>query len=249
MRMKNKEQYTVKYCRGFVVFLPALLFLVLLLSSYHPGPAMAQSLAKSFGGFSQNSNEPINIQADSLEVVDDKKIAVFDGSVKVTQGRFEMVSKRLKVTYSGDLGGTKKSEQARGIRYIDATGKVIIKTPDEQSATSDWAKFDVAARIVTIGGNVVLSQGSNVMKGDKLVIDLNTGRSKFHSGVNGRFNSEQNRQNSAKKSRITGVFLPGKANGAMPFGGSPSGRTGSVKNSKNTTTSDSLPALPWKKNK
>ena len=172
--------------------------------------AQAQKLADSFAGFSQKSNEPISIEADSLEVLDDKKFAIFKGNVKATQGKFQLVAKKLKVTYTGGVGSKKDGKKnAQGIERIDATGKVAIATPDNQSATSDWAKFDVLNKIVTIGGNVVLSQGGNVMRGSKLVIDLNTGRSKFHS---------TSKATNGKRPRITGVFMPGKSKGMKNFG-------------------------------
>lgn len=201
--------------------------------------ARAQSIADSFGGFSKKNNDPINIEADTLEVVDDKNFAVFSGNVKASQGTFVLRSKKLKVTYSRGKGRKDKSEKAaaKGIKFIDATGKVAISTPDHQSATSDWAKFDVMSRIITIGGNVVLSQGGNVMKGDKLVIDLNTGRSKFHA------TSKSTGSRKGKRPRITGVFMPGSNKSKKIFGrlknnkGSPKKKNGSLNKS----------SLPWQK--
>ena len=73
----------------------------------------AQSIAESFGGFSKKNNEPIKIEADALEVLDDKKIAIFTGNVKVVQGKFQLVSKKLKVTYSGGAGGKRKNLKRR----------------------------------------------------------------------------------------------------------------------------------------
>lgn len=197
----------------------------------------AQSIAESFGGFSKKNNEPIKIEADTLEVLDDKKIAIFSGNVKVVQGKFQLVSKKLKVTYSGGVGGKNKKEAA-GIKQIDATGKVAINTPDNQSATSDWAKFDVLAKIVTIGGNVVLSQSGNVMRGDTLVIDLNTGRSKFHS------TTKASGQKPGKRPRISGVFFPGKNKQKKLGGGSVSKKSGPA----NKTIPNQKPPLPWQKN-
>ncbi len=173
--------------------------------------AHAQSIADSFGGFSKKNNQPINIEADSLEVLDDKKIAVFSGNVKVKQGGFRLIAKKLKVTYSGGTSAKGKASRPSGIKRIDASGKVAITTPDKQTATADWAKFDVLAKIVTIGGNVVLSQSGNVMKGDTLVIDLNTGRSKFRS------TSKNIKGTPGKRPRISGVFFPGKNKGKNPF--------------------------------
>lgn len=227
--IKNISVFTPVWILSAVFILP--------LSITMTSAAKAQSIADSFGGFSKKNNEPINIEADSLEVLDDKKFAIFSGNVKVRQGKFHLASKKLKVTYSGGIGGDNKKQETRGIKYIDATGKVAISTPDNQSATSKWAKFDVLNKIVTIGGDVVLSQGGNVMRGDKLVIDLNTGRSKFFSSTTA------SKGKKGKRPRITGVFLPGKTKGKNPFGGATSKK---AKNKK-PATGTQKPPLPWQK--
>jgi lipopolysaccharide export system protein LptA len=73
---------------------------------------------------------------------------------------------------SGSSGGTQ-------ITKILAKGDVVITSENDQTTTSDWALYDVPAQLVTVGGNVVLTQGQNVLKGDRLVIDLKTGESRF----------------------------------------------------------------------
>ncbi len=56
---------------------------------------------------------------------------------------------------------------------------------------------------MTIGGNVVLSQGDNVIKGDELVIDLTTNKSRF-----------VNRGDASTRKRVRGLFMP-KQSGAQ----------------------------------
>jgi len=67
------------------------------------------------------------------------------------------------------------------INKIEARGDVVITSEDDQTTTSDWAVYDVTAQRVTVGGNVVLSQGQNVLKGNRLIIDLRTGESRFEN--------------------------------------------------------------------
>src|SRR5581483_8314953 len=58
-------------------------------------------------GFSQNRDQPIQIEAASLEMRDKKKEATFSGNVKVVQGDTTMTSKTLVVFYeSKDAGAT-----------------------------------------------------------------------------------------------------------------------------------------------
>ena len=86
------------------------------------------------------------------------------------------------------------------ISKIEAKGEVVITSDQDQTTTSDWALYDVPAQLVTVGGNVVLMQGKNVLKGDRLVIDLKTGESRF-----------ENTGNTAAGGRIRALFMPKEA--------------------------------------
>ena len=142
------------------------------------GPLAAQSINQNIAGFSRDSNAPIDIESDTLEVQDSQKLAIFRGNVKAVQADMTLRSKELHVKYSGGQGAQGAGNRITTIR---AKGKVVITTKDDQTATSDWALFDVKSQTVTISGNVVLSQGKNVIKGDRLVIDLKTNRSRFEN--------------------------------------------------------------------
>ena len=188
------------------------LALAVLIAPLIPAAALAQNVGSSFGGFSGSSNEPIDIEADELEVLDGEKIAIFSGNVRAKQGRMTMRSKLLKVKYAGEpagaenrdtrkvsTGGKKKSGGSQ-ITSIRAEGKVLIESGDDQTATSDWALFDVIKQTVTLGGDVVLSQDGNVLKGDRLIIDLKTNRSRIVNLGNG-----------TKRQRVRGLFIPKKS--------------------------------------
>lgn len=176
---------------------------MLMLLQPTPPAAWAQSVAATFGGFSSSSNAPINIEADMLEVQDANKIAIFSGNVIAVQGKMTMRSKWLKVKYASDqdAAGDNKSGGSQ-ITSITAEGKVLIESGDNQTATSDRAFFDVIQQTVTITGNVVLSQGGNVIKGNHLIIDLKTNRSRF-----------VNRDGTSKRQRVRGLFMPRKSAG------------------------------------
>src|SRR6185295_9739654 len=65
------------------------------------GDALAQGamsgVPNAMQGFSQNRDQPIQIEAASLEMRDKKKEATFAGNVKVVQGDTTMTSKSLVV--------------------------------------------------------------------------------------------------------------------------------------------------------
>ncbi|RME94068.1 MAG: LPS ABC transporter substrate-binding protein LptA, partial [Alphaproteobacteria bacterium] len=160
-----------------------------------------------FGGLADNSNQPIDIESDSLEVLDAKNIAIFRGNVKAVQGSMVLRSRELHVKYTQSekrQAGASAPAASGGtqITTIDAKGPVIITTADSQTVTSDWALFDVQQQLVTIGGNVVLTQGENVIKGDRLIIDLKTGRSRVEY---------ERDPTTGKRPRVKGLFIPKKS--------------------------------------
>lgn len=204
--------------------------------------AGAQSIANSFADFSANKDQPVDIEADRLEVFDAKKKAYFRGNVRVTQGKLVMRSKELEVTYTAKNSKKKVAPGSpnAAVKFIRANGRVVIDTPDNQSVTSQWALFDVPGQFITIGGDVVMSQGSNVMKGDKLLIDLKAGTSRLETGsANGKV--------SDKKGRVRVILNP-KDSGAFKMLGKP-GEKQQVKGTTNSGAAATPKTLPWRRDK
>lgn len=180
-------------------------------------PAAAQTTGEMFKGFKSDSSGPVNVESDSLEVSqkDGQTISTFSGNVTVTRG--DSVLKAGKITiYSADAKKDPKAAAAAkmaaaklpgadaglpgagSFTRIEATGKVYVNSGD-QTATGDAAVVDMLGRQVTLDGNVVLSQGPNVIAGDRLVWDMDSGRARIEQ---------------KKGSRIRGVFTPGSTPGA-----------------------------------
>lgn len=154
-------------------------------------------------GFSQNRDEPVHIESATLEVRDKEKLATFSGDVRVKQGDTGMRSKTLLVFYEQDpTDGTKSMPAAQPgpggeqkIKRLEARGAVVV-TQKEQTATGELGIFDMKANTVTLTGNVMMTQGKNVLRGERLVVDLTTGVSRVESGKGGT-------------GRVQGLFLPG----------------------------------------
>ncbi|MCG6206662.1 LptA/OstA family protein [Rhodopseudomonas sp. HC1] len=168
-----------------------------------------QGVPNAMQGFSQNRDQPIQIESDTLEVRDKKKEATFAGSVKVVQGDTTMTSKSLVVFYDQDppdAGPTKQAKRkampaatpgpggTSSIRRLEAKGNVVV-TQKDQVVTGDSAVFDTKTNLVTMLGNVVLTQAKNVVRGDRLLVDMTTGVSRVESNtgrVQGLFQSSGN---------------------------------------------------------
>ena len=137
-------------------------------------------------GFSKNRDKPVNIEAATLEVRDKDRIATFSGNVHVVQGDTTMRCKVLVVHYDNNqTGGMKSATPGAGgsqqISKLEAKGSVIV-TQQDQTATGDTGLFDMKSNTITLLGNVVVSQGGNVVRGERLVVDMTTGVSKVDAG-------------------------------------------------------------------
>jgi lipopolysaccharide export system protein LptA len=147
-----------------------------------------QGWPNALGGFSSSRDKPVRIQAASLEVREKEKIAIFSGDVHVVQGDTDMRCKVLVVYYeesaSKGAGPTTAQPGPAGssqIRRMEARGNVVM-TQKDQIATSDGGDFDMRNNTVTLSGNVVVTKGQDVMRGERLVVNLTDGVSKMDSG-------------------------------------------------------------------
>jgi lipopolysaccharide export system protein LptA len=154
-------------------------------------------------GFSQNRDQPVKIQAASLEVREKDKMATFTGDVQVLQGDTEMRCKSLVVFYEEEAAakGTRTLKAAepgprgqREISRIEAKGGVVVVQKD-QHAQGDTALFNMRENTVTLVGNVVVTRGQDVLRGHRLVVDLTSGVSKMDQGrVEGLFQAGSRNQ-------------------------------------------------------
>jgi lipopolysaccharide export system protein LptA len=133
-------------------------------------PVAAQNFGGAFNGM-RNSDEPVQIEADRLEVTDEQGIADFVGNVSVLQGTTLLKTKHLKVYYA--RGANAAPGPNGNVRKIEASGGVAVRS-DDQKATADTATVDMQAQTAVLSGNVVISQGENVVTGCVLNVNLAT---------------------------------------------------------------------------
>ena len=170
-------------------------------------PQPANGPPNALQGFSQNRDQPIKIDAASLEVRDKEKVATFSGNVQLVQGDTVLKCKSMVVFYNSDAktAASKDGAGQQNIRRIEVHGDVVV-TQKDQKATADKGFFDMKANVITLVGNVVISQGQNVVKGDRLSVDLTTSVS--------RVECEKSSQ-----CRVQALLQPGGKDGGLEIGG------------------------------
>lgn len=152
------------------------------------GPASAQ--------LARNSDAPIDITADELEVAQTGCSSVWRGDAEALQADTRLRANVLKAFFQPRAGGTGSGACGDLIR-MEAEGAVYYVTP-QQRVRADAAIYDAAGESLVMSGDVVAVQGQNVLRGSRMIVDLKTNRGRMLGSATGR--------NQAGRPR--GVFYP-----------------------------------------
>jgi len=155
-------------------------------------PLAAQSALKG-----HNTDAPIDVDAKAIDVLDANGKAIWTGDVRVTQGTMKLNADTITVFYSRSKKGGNPT-----IERLDAQNNVKLVTPSE-TATGRYGIYDVAQKTITLVGGVVLTKGENILHGQRLSIDLDSGRSK----LDGAGTPAAPGQPATTGGRVTGRFV------------------------------------------
>ena len=165
-----------------------------------------------------DSKQPVSIEADKLVYFDKEQKAIYSGKVVVIQGDTKMTCSAMTIFMENDSASARPAAAAAGDsaktgegagaasgggsspgKHLDAVGPVTVVSKT-QVATADSGAYDKAQNKVWLTGNVTLSDGGNVTKGEKLTYDLTTGQATIDTGP--------------AANRVKGLFVPGSEAGA-----------------------------------
>jgi lipopolysaccharide export system protein LptA len=175
------------------------------------GMALAAWLAMSAGAvalaqtYEKDTQEPIEISSNTLDVDQVKNIAVFKGNVVAIQGEMRLRSDVMTVYYTRKDENTPKveGESTQGaISKIVVNGNVVLATPEESAQGKDGL-YEVDKKMLYLTGNVLLTRGKNILRGTRLDYNLVTGRSVL-LGASGDLPNTTG-------GRVRGVFVPDDA--------------------------------------
>ena len=143
------------------------------------GAALAQTR-------SNVSNQPIGFGADDGEMTNTN--LTLSGRAEITQGQTRLRANAIQ-------GDVSDGELTR----IEASGEVYYVTPNE-TIRGDRAVYTVANSTVVVTGDVILTQGQNVLTGASLSYNVDTGQARIQGGP------------AANGGRVRGVFYPSGTN-------------------------------------
>ena len=134
---------------------------------------------------------PIDITADSSEVIQSQCQSTWSGAVEALQGRTRLRANSVR------LYSLRKGDTCGASDRMEAEGQVYFVTP-ERTVRADSAIYTFSGQSITLTGNVIVVQGKSVVRGDRLIINTRTGQAQMSSNATGR----------NKAGRVRGVFYP-----------------------------------------
>ncbi len=172
-------------------------------------------LAGAIGGAARaqietHSNAPIDITADQAEVVQSKCMAVWRGSAEAAQDQSRLRADTITVFSRPKPAASDAQGACGGTERIEADGHVYYVTPD-RNARGDHAVYTQATDQIVMTGDVIVVQGQDVARGDKLIIDVSAHQARMVSSVTGP----------GRPGRVRGVYFPDKPAGPAPAAAPP----------------------------
>jgi lipopolysaccharide export system protein LptA len=137
-----------------------------------------------------NPNAPIDLSANDMFADQNTGMVIYTGNVIVHQGEVKLRSDKMRAKLVGN-----------NPTHLYADGRVVIDAPSGV-ATGDNGVYDVAPRLITLTGNVVLTKDKNVLRGNKLVVNLITGQATLDGGQ-------------GKGGRVQALFTPKNDGGSQ----------------------------------
>lgn len=130
---------------------------------------------------------PIQIEADELTFLDKEGRAIYVGNVDAVQGDARIRAEKLTIFFA------KKEANGNGgigsgvgdVERLVAEGEVFYMTPGEK-AKGDRGVYNYKNDQILLTGNVTLTRGENVIVGDRLIVDIEKGRSRVESNSRAR---------------------------------------------------------------
>jgi lipopolysaccharide export system protein LptA len=154
-------------------------------------PPSSGTQAPVFRGLS--ADQPIDIGADAASLRERDRVVVLSGNVVAKQGTIELKADKVTVYYAP--GGAPKAGTgvAGQIDRLVAEGNVVVTRPGE-IVKSAAATYEMAARQIVMSGHVVAMKDGNVVRGERVVVDLANETMRLDMGAPG--------------GRVRGVFVP-----------------------------------------
>jgi len=127
----------------------------------------------NLGGIRADSTAPVEVAADSLSVDQDSGTAVFTGNVVIGQGDLRLSAGTVRVVYTEKTGNIAQLIASDGVTFVTTT----------EAAEAQDADYNLITGILTLTGDVLLTQGTSALSSDEMTINVNSGSAQMSGRV------------------------------------------------------------------
>ncbi len=136
------------------------------------GLALLPGLAAALEG---DREQPIYIEADSVDIDESNGISVYQGDVVLTQGSIKLEAERITVTQRQQRSDQVEAVGAPVHFQQQSAAKGLIKGQARK------AEYDVDSELLVMSGEAELQQGQDTFKSDRIIYDR--AKSKVQAGA------------------------------------------------------------------
>ena len=136
--------------------------LVLILTTSY---VLAQDTAGQFGSLAEDSKQPIEAQADKMEIDEATRQIQMSGKVEIVQGLTKLTAAFVRIEYTED-----QSE----IKTIYASGSVNLESSGDV-AKGDEATYQLSENMIYLKGNAMLMQADYTLNAENIELNTETG--------------------------------------------------------------------------
>lgn len=138
-----------------------------------PGAASAEGGQIAFGSLQENSDLPVEVTADNLDVDQTDGAAVFTGNVRIGQGEMRLSAPRVVVIYKQDKSGISRLRASGGVTLVSGA----------DAAEAARADYDIDTGRIELQGDVLLLQGANALSAERMSVDTRAGTARMSGRV------------------------------------------------------------------
>ncbi|MFQ1700408.1 LptA/OstA family protein [Loktanella agnita] len=127
----------------------------------------------NLGGMTVDRSSAIEVTSESLSVDQETGTAVFIGNVIIGQGDMRLSAGRVEIVYA---------EATSEIARLVATEGVTFATASE-AAEAQSADYDIATGLLTLSGEVLLTQGPSAVSAERMIVNVDDGTAQMEGRV------------------------------------------------------------------
>jgi len=126
-------------------------------------------LSEEGDNFSLERDEPYEITSENMFIEREQKTIGFSGNVILKQGSAYLTADQIELFFNNSFN-------EEGFYKMLASGNILIKNNDSTSITGNSATYNVSDEKIIMTENVVLKNQMSMIKGNKLILDINSGK-------------------------------------------------------------------------